>query len=290
MKKFWAYRHIDGGIKVKACREGFMEVLADAKESSFVDEYLDPFQAPSRKAAEAIARAMLSKNIISYEGLWKLLTLAGHHVDQATVGTWTDDQKKEAEAYGVSMLMQSGPNVFVGPPPKVPEFMGWPKVATLTQDDMNRTAAMMANAPKYPEYPLPPRKLAAGVYETTEAFREIEQHSCVCYEDDLGLVATTGPAEDLESQQLADFFANAPAMEIKLNKLESADFHIVIEEYEVSDGSGVHEYRASFVEGTEPIINGVKWSGDALGETKMMAASSLFETVEIMLGVEGLPE
>lgn len=56
------------------------------------------------------------------------------------------------------------------------------------------------------------RKLAFGVYEATEAFRETQKHSCVCYEDDLGLVAVTGPAGDEESEKYAELFAAAPQM------------------------------------------------------------------------------
>lgn len=56
------------------------------------------------------------------------------------------------------------------------------------------------------------RKLAFGVYPATAEFRKIENHSCVCYEDDLGLVAVTGPAGDEESEKYAELFAAAPEM------------------------------------------------------------------------------
>ncbi len=56
------------------------------------------------------------------------------------------------------------------------------------------------------------RKLAFGVYEASPEFQEISQHSCVCYEDDLGLVALTGPAGDKESEEYAELFSAAPEM------------------------------------------------------------------------------
>jgi hypothetical protein len=53
------------------------------------------------------------------------------------------------------------------------------------------------------------KHLNFGVYEATDAFRAIKQHSCVCF-DDMGLVAVTGPADDEESKQYAELFAAAP--------------------------------------------------------------------------------
>jgi hypothetical protein len=55
------------------------------------------------------------------------------------------------------------------------------------------------------------KHLNVGVYEATDAFRSIEKHSCVCF-DDMGLVAVTGPAEDKEAQKYADLFAAAPEL------------------------------------------------------------------------------
>lgn len=56
------------------------------------------------------------------------------------------------------------------------------------------------------------RPLTFGVYETTPAFQAIPKHSCVCYADDRGLVAVTGPADDPESQRLSELFAAAPEL------------------------------------------------------------------------------
>jgi hypothetical protein len=53
------------------------------------------------------------------------------------------------------------------------------------------------------------KHLNFGVYEATDNFRAIQQHSCVCF-DDMGLVAVTGPAEDKEAQEYAELFAAAP--------------------------------------------------------------------------------
>ena len=55
------------------------------------------------------------------------------------------------------------------------------------------------------------KHLNFGVYEATDAFRAIQQHSCVCF-DDLGLVAVTGRAEDHDSQRYAELFAAAPEL------------------------------------------------------------------------------
>ncbi len=57
--KFWAYRHIDGGIHVKSYWEvgsdGIDPALEDVYSSPFVDEVMDVFEANSRKDAERIA-------------------------------------------------------------------------------------------------------------------------------------------------------------------------------------------------------------------------------------------
>lgn len=55
------------------------------------------------------------------------------------------------------------------------------------------------------------KHLNVGVYEATDAFRAIKLHSCVCF-DDLGLVASVGPAGDKESEKYAELFAAAPEM------------------------------------------------------------------------------
>lgn len=51
-----------------------------------------------------------------------------------------------------------------------------------------------------------------GQYEPTESFKSIKNHSCVCRKGDMGLIAVTGPAEDVESQKQADLFAAAPKL------------------------------------------------------------------------------
>lgn len=67
-----------------------------------------------------------------------------------------------------------------------------------------------------------PRKLAFGVYKATEEFKSVDLHSCVCYADDLGLVATTGPAGDPLSEKYAELFASAPAQAERITALEQA--------------------------------------------------------------------
>lgn len=59
-----------------------------------------------------------------------------------------------------------------------------------------------------------------GQYTPSENFKQIANHSCVCRKDDMGLIAITGPAEDLESQKMADLFAAAPEMLEALKELE----------------------------------------------------------------------
>lgn len=62
------------------------------------------------------------------------------------------------------------------------------------------------------------KHLNVGIYEATDAFRSIKQHSCVCF-DDMGLVAVTGPAEDKEAQKYADLFSAAPDLLSALTEL-----------------------------------------------------------------------
>jgi hypothetical protein len=62
------------------------------------------------------------------------------------------------------------------------------------------------------------RPLWWGEYEATEAFRAIEKHAAVCFEDGT-LVAVTGVAGDRESQLYAALFADAPAMLLELARL-----------------------------------------------------------------------
>lgn len=70
------------------------------------------------------------------------------------------------------------------------------------------------------------RPLSVGQYEPTDTFREISNHSCVCFADDLGLVATVGRATDPEAQQWADLFAAAPDLLAALNLcLDAIDNH-----------------------------------------------------------------
>ncbi len=64
------------------------------------------------------------------------------------------------------------------------------------------------------------RELGFGIYETTAEFRKIGLHSCVCFKDDLGVVAVTGLAGDLESEQYAELFSVAPQMLDALETME----------------------------------------------------------------------
>ena len=54
LKRFWAYRHIDGHIHVRRFFD--LADVEDAYDSDFVDDVLEPFQAKNRAEAEGIAR------------------------------------------------------------------------------------------------------------------------------------------------------------------------------------------------------------------------------------------
>lgn len=62
--KYWAYRHIDGGIHVKAYREDAAHARAsvdDAYDSPFVEDVLEPYPANDRQEAEKIAKLALDQ-------------------------------------------------------------------------------------------------------------------------------------------------------------------------------------------------------------------------------------
>lgn len=63
------------------------------------------------------------------------------------------------------------------------------------------------------------KKLSVGQYTPTEEFKAIPNMACVCYEEDRGLVAVTGPADDQESQEYAELFRAAPRMYKALKKI-----------------------------------------------------------------------
>jgi hypothetical protein len=52
-----------------------------------------------------------------------------------------------------------------------------------------------------------------GVYHTTEEFRAIEDHAAVCQAWTGMLIAVCGPANDEDSQKVAQLFASAPDMQ-----------------------------------------------------------------------------
>ena len=64
VRKWWAYRHIYGGIKVKLFTG--QDAIEDAYDSNFVDEVLDPYPAKDRNEAESIALARLSKKVVNH--------------------------------------------------------------------------------------------------------------------------------------------------------------------------------------------------------------------------------
>lgn len=66
MMKFWAYRHVNGGIHVKSywgkMTDDSDPDLDDAFESPFVDKVLYPYEAENREEAEKIAKDRLKVN------------------------------------------------------------------------------------------------------------------------------------------------------------------------------------------------------------------------------------
>ena len=57
-QKYWAYKHINGSIKVKSFwpnSKGNDPAIEDAYDSDFVSRVLDPYPAKDRAEAEAIA-------------------------------------------------------------------------------------------------------------------------------------------------------------------------------------------------------------------------------------------
>lgn len=71
------------------------------------------------------------------------------------------------------------------------------------------------------------RKLAVGFYVPSENFKNMSEMTAVFFEDDMGLVATTGPANDAESEEYARLFAQAPQLkqvnELLIKTLEKAE-------------------------------------------------------------------
>jgi hypothetical protein len=65
------------------------------------------------------------------------------------------------------------------------------------------------------------RKLTTGKYETTDFFARITSHVAVCFDDDGGLVAVTGPTGgDPENEAYARLFAAAPDLLEALEAIE----------------------------------------------------------------------
>jgi hypothetical protein len=56
IRKYWAYRHVNGHIKVKLYHDEFgKDEIDQAEESPFVDYVLGPYVAENRQDAERIA-------------------------------------------------------------------------------------------------------------------------------------------------------------------------------------------------------------------------------------------
>jgi len=85
----------------------------------------------------------------------------------------------------------------------------------------------MTTQPKHTPHPIITRPIAFGVYSATPAFRAIDQHSCVCFADDMGLIAVTGRAEDKEAQRWSEFFAAAPETAAERDQLRAVIAELV---------------------------------------------------------------
>ena len=70
--------------------------------------------------------------------------------------------------------------------------------------------------------PTAKRPISVGVYDATDAFRAIDQHSCVCFADDMTLIATTGRADDPTAQAWSDLIAAAPDLLAALKETHAA--------------------------------------------------------------------
>ncbi len=59
--RYIAYRHVDGRIHVKTCSSEFEgAMIYNLADSDFVDDFINPYEAESRREAERIAQAKLS--------------------------------------------------------------------------------------------------------------------------------------------------------------------------------------------------------------------------------------
>lgn len=73
-----------------------------------------------------------------------------------------------------------------------------------------------------------PGKWIVGIYETTDAFKQIPQHICICAAETMELIATCGPIGDEKSLIDAKLFSSAPemydALEAAKNYLDKLSF------------------------------------------------------------------
>lgn len=57
----------------------------------------------------------------------------------------------------------------------------------------------------------------AGQYKPSDSFKTIDNHSCVCKQNDLGLISLSGAADDEDSQKLSDLISQAPKLYVLLD-------------------------------------------------------------------------
>ena len=104
----------------------------------------------------------------------------------------------------------------------------------------------MTTQPKHTPDPITTRPIAFGVYTATDAFRAIDQHSCVCFADDMGLIAVTGRADDKEAQRWSELFAAASETAAERDQLRQVNAELVaaLNEIEIQCDGAMGEWAA----------------------------------------------
>jgi hypothetical protein len=90
------------------------------------------------------------------------------------------------------------------------------------------------------------RPLAVALYAPSDNFKAIPEYTAVCFADNMGLVAVTGPADNKPSEDYAHLFALSPELRDALTALvEDAERHNVTGHPSVSvDWANVQAGRA----------------------------------------------
>jgi hypothetical protein len=121
--------------------------------------------------------------------------------------------------------------------------------------------------------------LDVGEYTTTEKFKSIERHTCVCKHDG-ALVAVTGPADDREAIEYAILFAAAPdlleALEFCVQNRVELGPHTTagaVARAAILKAKGLHEPTHHAPTGLAAIMG--RWPGDETDEEIAKALEEL---------------